>query len=334
MITPSDKYLQRPLWQNLLNQGISTLAELLSVLELEQKDLPVAATTEQFPLRVPRGFVARMKKGDCFDPLLLQVLPQHQELINDAGFSSDPLAELNKNPIPGLLHKYHGRVLLTLTGSCAIHCRYCFRQHFPYQENNPGRVGWQKAIEYIATQSEITEVIFSGGDPLIATDEYLSELINKISQVPHVSILRIHTRLPIVLPERITKSLLDCLTGTRLKVVLVVHCNHPNEIDDAVGDAMRLIKQAGILLLNQSVLLRGINDDEKILFNLCQRLFAADVLPYYLHVLDKVRGTQHFDVPEEKAIALITYLRDHLPGYLVPKLVREVPYANSKIPVG
>jgi len=286
---------------------------------------------QQFPLRVPRGFVERMEKGDPNDPLLLQVLPIAKELQSHPDFVTDPLGEKAVNPIPGLLHKYHGRVLLTLTSACAINCRYCFRRHFPYQDNKPGRKNLEKALEYIAADESITEVILSGGDPLVADDAYLADLVAALEKISHVKRLRIHTRLPIVLPERITESLLSLLSKTRLQAVLVTHCNHPNEIDPAVEHAMGLLKHHGISLFNQAVLLRGVNASVDVLSRLSERLFDIGVIPYYLHVLDKVDGAAHFDVDEVRAKELIKGVMGRLPGYMVPCLVREVAGAESKV---
>jgi len=274
-----------------------------------------------------------MKKGDIHDPLLQQILPLGAELQEHPGFVKDPLNETAVNPISGLLHKYHGRVLLTVIGTCAINCRYCFRRSFPYHENNPGTAGWEKALEYIANDSSITEVIFSGGDPLVATDKYLFTLSQKIAAIPHVKTLRIHTRLPIVLPERITTDFIEWFTSSRLKPVLVVHCNHPQEINEEVAVRLHKLRDAKITLLNQAVLLKNINDKADILIKLSETLFEHGVLPYYLHLLDRTRGTAHFEVEEARAKQLIAKIMQKLPGYLVPKLVREIAGAPAKSPI-
>jgi EF-P beta-lysylation protein EpmB len=288
---------------------------------------------QQFPLRVPRGFVARMQKGNLEDPLLKQVLPLNQELMPTFGFSKDPLHEKEATKLPGLLHKYRDRVLLTLVSACAINCRYCFRRHFPYEENNPGIEGWNHAIDYIKNNSEIKEVIFSGGDPLILKDMQLQELTQKIAKISHVKRLRIHTRMPIVLPERITDELLHWLTASRLTSIMVVHANHANEIDDSVTIAMDKLLKAGIRVFNQSVLLKGINDSVSALVELSEKLFDAGIIPYYLHMLDRVQGAAHFEVDEKIARNLVWDMMQELPGYLVPKLVREQAGAPAKIPI-
>jgi L-lysine 2,3-aminomutase len=294
----------------------------------------MAAAQQSFPLRVPRSFVRRMAKGDLNDPLLLQVLPQAQEVLDQPGFSADPLAEGAANRAPGIIQKYRGRVLLLVSGACAIHCRYCFRRHFPYGDHRQSRNQWQAALESIAADTTINEVIYSGGDPLSAPDKQLAWFTDQISRIPHVKTLRIHTRLPIVIPARIDSHCLAWLRQERLKVVVVLHSNHPNEIDAEVGDAIGKMRDLGILLLNQAVLLKGINDQVEVLAALSEVLFAQGVLPYYLHLLDKVAGAHHFELPEPRALALHSELKGRLPGYLVPKLAKEVPGATAKVVLG
>lgn len=321
-------------WQTALMNAVTEPKELLELLQLDEDLLDAAnKAAKLFPLKVPRSFIARMEKKNLNDPLLKQVLPIGAELINTAGFSADPLQEAKFNPVPGLLHKYHGRVLLTFIATCAINCRYCFRREFPYKKNNPGSAGWNDALNYIARDASINEVILSGGDPLASSDNHLKIFVEKLALIPHVTRLRIHSRMPVVLPERITLELIEAITATRLKTVMVIHCNHPQEINDAVKQAMRRLSTAGMLLLNQSVLLKGINDHVDTLISLSESLFAAGVQPYYLHVLDKVRGTAHFDLHRRTAIKLYHAIRHRLPGYLVPKLVAEEPGALSKSPV-
>lgn len=321
-------------WQNLLKEVITDPVELLEKLELNPSLLPAAQRVAQlFPLRVPAGFVARMQKGNPYDPLLQQVLPLAAEEIKSVGFSQDPLLEKSVNPLPGLLHKYHGRVLLTIAGACAINCRYCFRRHFPYAENIPGGKAWQNILAYIQADSSISEVILSGGDPLLANDHYLRKCADDLANIAHVNILRIHSRLPIVLPERITTDFLNWFSATRLQTILVTHSNHANELDDSVQRAIEKLRQRKISVLNQAVLLKGVNDNIEALVNLSQRLFACGILPYYLHLLDKVQGAAHFAVAEEKTKQLLMALRERLPGYLVPKCVYEQGGALSKLPV-
>lgn len=319
-------------WQTELANLITEPAELLQLLQLDMSLLPQAQRASQlFPLRVPRAFVNRMQKANLDDPLLRQVLPLGAELLAEVGYSKDPLQEIATNPLPGLLHKYPGRVLLTLVGACAINCRYCFRRHFPYRDNNPGQRGWQAVLEYIANDPSINEVIFSGGDPLVANDKILAELAQQIAAINHVKILRIHTRLPIVMPSRITEKFIAWLTGTRLKPILVTHVNHAQELDNSVINVLQYLNKAGVSLLNQSVLLRGINDNVASLIKLSESLFTeAGVLPYYIHLLDKVQGAAHFDVAETTAKQLLQQMTQCLPGYLVPRLVKEEAGKSSK----
>ncbi len=316
-------------WQKILAQGFTCASELLDFLELPQSHGSHLAQL-QFPSRIPRCFAQRMHKGDAQDPLLLQVLAQEAELEIEPGYSLDPLDEHSANPLKGLVHKYHGRVLLTLTGICVTNCRYCFRRHFPYQNNNPGRAGLKAICEYIAKDETITEVILSGGDPLLASDLVLSELIQQIELISHVHTLRIHTRIPIVLPPRIDTGLLAILKTTGLKKVVVLHCNHAQELDLEVKQACEALRSIGCHLLNQTVLLKGINDASQVLADLSQALFNIGVMPYYLHVLDKVLGVGHFDVSFERARALYTHLQSLLPGYLLPRLVTEVAGKPAK----
>ncbi|MEM6794608.1 MAG: EF-P beta-lysylation protein EpmB [Acidobacteriota bacterium] len=319
-------------WQSLLSQGVSSAEELLDLLGLDPGAADCSPNHFGFPIRVPRSFVSRMRPGDPRDPLLLQVLSRTAEGAEVDGWVAEPLEEARFSPVPGLLHKYRSRVLLVATGACAIHCRYCFRRHFPYGEHAAAR--WQPALDYVAGQPSIEEVILSGGDPLSLRDSKLADLEQRLSSIPHVSRLRIHTRLPIVLPERVDEGLLAWLGGSRLQTVMVVHCNHPNEIDPAVAAALGRLRDAGVMLLNQSVLLRGINDSSAILRDLSVALFKAGVMPYYLHVMDRVAGASHFDVPRSAAEHLIQEMRATCSGYLVPTLVREEPGALSKTPLG
>ncbi|WP_309544936.1 EF-P beta-lysylation protein EpmB [Alkalilimnicola ehrlichii] len=264
-----------------------------------------------------------MRPGEPNDPLLRQVLPLGVECNPAADFLTDPVGDLQAMTADGVLHKYHGRVLLVLTGACAIHCRYCFRRHFPYAEAHAGRQRWQDALNYLYEHPEVDEVILSGGDPLSLNDRRLSDLAQKLAAIPHLKRLRIHSRLPIVLPERLTDDLLAWFAGNRLQPIMVVHANHAQEIDQRVAEGLLKLKQAGVTLLNQTVLLRGINDSAAHLSELSHRLFETGTLPYYLHLLDKVQGAAHFDIPEAEAKRLLAELSTCLPGYLTPKLVKE-----------
>ncbi|MBQ4814482.1 EF-P beta-lysylation protein EpmB [Pseudoalteromonas luteoviolacea] len=320
-------------WQKELANVITCPETLIKMLGLEghfnTKDL---AAKRLFPLRVPRPFVEKMRFGDPSDPLLLQVMPLHQEFIAASGFNKDPLEEQDA-PVPGLLHKYKSRVLLMLKTGCAVNCRYCFRRHFPYQENQINKRTLQPIFDYLVAHPEINEVILSGGDPLMAKDDMIAWLLDKLEQLPQIKRLRIHSRLPIVIPARITSELCELLKKSRLKTILVNHINHPNEIDAHFTDAMQKLKRAGVTLLNQTVLLKGINDTPKALIELSEALFESDVLPYYLHLLDKVEGASHYDLAQQEAISLVAEMLDALPGFLVPKLVREIGGKQSKTPI-
>ncbi|MGA9421809.1 MAG: EF-P beta-lysylation protein EpmB, partial [Rhodanobacteraceae bacterium] len=287
----------------------------------------------RFPLRVPRGFIARMRHADANDPLLLQVLPRACEHDATPGFMLDPVGDLDACGIDGMLQKYAGRALLIATGACAVHCRYCFRRHFPYAEQTAAVGQWQAALARLREDASIREVILSGGDPLSLATPKLAALTDALSAIPHVRRLRIHTRLPVVLPERVDRELLDWLAALPLQRVVVLHVNHANEIDGSVERACQALRETGVTLLNQSVLLRGINDGAVTLAQLSERLFECGVLPYYLHQLDRVRGSAHFEVTDERASGLMEELRALLPGFLVPRLVREVAGARGKQPL-
>ncbi|WP_277976869.1 EF-P beta-lysylation protein EpmB [Pantoea endophytica] len=321
-------------WLQQLADVVTEPAELLQLLSLDQHaDLAAGADARKlFALRVPRAFIARMKKGDATDPLLLQVLTSRQEFIDAPGYSTDPLDE-QSSVVPGLLHKYRNRALLLVKGGCAVNCRYCFRRHFPYQDNQGNKRNWQAAIDYIATHPELDEIIFSGGDPLMAKDHELAWLVGALEKIPHLKRLRIHSRLPVVIPSRITESLCQILADTRLQVLMVSHINHAQEIDDELRYGMQMLKRAGVTLLNQSVLLRDVNDDAQTLADLSNALFDAGILPYYLHVLDKVQGAAHFFVSDEEARGLMRQLLPMVSGYMVPKLAREIGGEPSKTPL-
>lgn len=316
-------------WQDSLAKGFSSAQDLLDFLQLN--DLAGCVKSEQeFVTRVPLSFAKRMQKSNPDDPLLLQVLASPLEQQQVAGYSKDPLQESQKNPMPGLIHKYYGRVLLTVTGACAINCRFCFRRHFPYSDNNPGRAGWQKALAYIKSDVSIHEVILSGGDPLLAADNMLAFLVAEIAKIKHVKTLRIHSRIPVVFPERVTQNLLNIFASSDLNLVMVIHCNHPQELDVDVFKVCDKLRGINFHLLNQTVLLKGINVDAEILVSLSHKLFAGHILPYYLHVLDKTQGTQHFAVPNSEALDIFLQLQARLPGYLLPKLATEEPGLGSK----
>ena len=320
-------------WRRAYADCVTSPEELLHMLGLPSYLLPGARRASAlFPLRVPRGYVARMQTGNPDDPLLRQVLPLDAETSDSAGFM-DPVGDLRAMPVPGVLHKYKGRVLLITTGACAINCRYCFRRHFPYADANASDRQWDAALAYIREDDSVSEVILSGGDPLVLADHKLHYLVARLADIAHVERLRIHSRLPVVLPERVTDGLLDSLAGNRLQTVMVLHANHGAELDASVHAACAALRGAGTTLLNQTVLLRGVNDDTAALEDLSLRLFAMGVLPYYLHALDPVRGAAHFLVSEQRAADLAAELADRLPGYLVPRLVRELAGEPGKTPL-
>ena len=320
-------------WRTLWREAITDPRELLQTLGLEALAGRLPADDAGFAMRVPRGFAARMRHGDALDPLLLQALPQLAELDHAPGFDIDAVGDMAARSAQGVLHKYEGRALLIASGSCAINCRYCFRRHFPYGDEMAAAGQWRKALEHVRQDSSISELILSGGDPFSLATGKLEELSRGLAEIPHVTRLRIHTRLPVVLPERIDDAFVQWLADLPLQKVVVLHANHANEFDASVDAACARLREAGATLLNQSVLLRGINDDADTLAALSERLFAAGVLPYYLHQLDRVRGAAHFEVDDERALTLVEAVRHRLPGYLVPKLVREVGGEASKRPL-
>ncbi|MGX9739699.1 EF-P beta-lysylation protein EpmB [Pseudocitrobacter corydidari] len=321
-------------WLSQLADVVTDPDELLRLLNVDADEKLLAGREAKrlFPLRVPRAFIARMEKGNPNDPLLRQVLTAQDEFITAPGFSTDPLEEQH-SVVPGLLHKYRNRALLLVKGGCAVNCRYCFRRHFPYAENQGNKRNWQAALDYIAQHPELDEIIFSGGDPLMAKDHELEWLITHLEALAHVKRLRIHSRLPIVIPARITDALVTRFAQSRLQILLVNHINHAREIDDEFRAAMARLRQAGVTLLNQSVLLRGVNNNAQTLADLSNALFDAGVMPYYLHVLDKVQGAAHFLVSDDEARTIMRELLTLISGYMVPKLAREIGGEPSKTPL-
>ncbi|PLO74410.1 EF-P beta-lysylation protein EpmB [Klebsiella michiganensis] len=321
-------------WLTQLADVVTSPDELLHLLNVDADANLLAGRDAKrlFALRVPRAFIARMEPGNPNDPLLRQVLTSQKEFINAPGFSTDPLEEQH-SVVPGLLHKYSNRALLLVKGGCAVNCRYCFRRHFPYAENQGNKRNWQQALEYISAHPQLDEIIFSGGDPLMAKDHELDWLLTQLESIPHIKRLRIHSRLPIVIPARITDTLVARIAASSLQVLLVNHVNHANEIDAAFRASMKKLRMAGVTLLNQSVLLRGVNDNANTLADLSNALFDAGVMPYYLHVLDKVQGAAHFMVSDEEARAIVRELLTLVSGYLVPKLAREIGGEPSKTPL-
>jgi EF-P beta-lysylation protein EpmB len=315
------------IWQDELANGITSADELLEELALQHLSNKVVRKPG-FRLLVPRAYAAKMRKGDADDPLLKQVLPILAE--NSPSGLTDPVGDLDAMTTPGLLHKYKGRALLVTTGACAIHCRYCFRRHFPYADANAGRQEWKDALGYLAAHDDIREVILSGGDPLVLDNAKLERLLTALEQIPHLEWLRIHSRLPVVLPSRIDDEFIALLQKLRLRKTFVIHANHANELTTNEFHAMHRLRSCGTTLLNQSVLLKGVNDSSTALINLSKRLYEGGVLPYYLHLLDPVQGAMHFDVSQQKAVTLVDSVSKALPGYLVPRLVRETPGEPAK----
>ncbi|MDD2740282.1 MAG: EF-P beta-lysylation protein EpmB [Methylomonas lenta] len=319
------------LWQRQLAEAFSSVDSLCRHLQLDSSSLPILPEFKDFPLRVPRGFVDCMEKNNPYDPLLRQVLPIQDELQDFPGYSFDPVGDLNAVTQAGVIHKYQGRVLLICTGGCAVHCRYCFRRHFPYSDLQLSSQKMNQALDYIITRSEIKEVILSGGDPLLLSDAKLCDLLENISRIQHVQRIRIHSRIPVVLPARITDKLLQTLASLPQQIVLVIHANHANELSPDVAVACQYLKQHNVTLLNQSVLLKHVNDCSDTLCRLSEKLFIFGILPYYLHSLDRATGVGHFEVSELRAKQLIQSMQETLPGYLVPKLVKEQAGAAHKI---
>lgn len=329
MITEMTTNWQQQSWQQLLQGCFSNVESLLNYLELPLSAIPYDMDT-QFPLRVPLSFAAKIEKGNPACPLLRQVLPVKAERKVHPQFVADPLQELSQSPIPGLLHKFKNRVLLTPTGSCPVHCRYCFRRHFPYSEHQLGRAQWVQYTDYLMAHPEIDEVILSGGDPLTMGDQKLRDWFTLLSGAPSVKRVRIHSRTPIMIPQRLDADWSSLLPANQ-QVILVVHCNHPRELDEYLAIRIRMLKSHGVTVLNQSVLLKGVNDSVAVQVALANALFDHGILPYYLHQLDKVAGTQHFEISDAGALQIYEGMRAALSGYLLPRLVREVPGAVAKV---
>lgn len=320
-------------WQKELGFAFKDAVSLLQYLKIDPQLFAQADKARQlFPMLVPLSFANKMEKGNRNDPLLLQVLPQFEEFSDAIGYSHDPLGEQN-NAIAGMLHKYESRVLLILKSACAVNCRYCFRRHFPYSDNQLKREDWLQVVDHIAQDERINEVILSGGDPLMASTDFLTWLMKKIEAVPHITRIRIHSRLPVVLPARLDAKLIDWFSNLTRPTVLVLHINHPNEVDEDLCARLLQLKACGITLLNQAVLLRGVNNNADTLCALSERLFSAGVLPYYLFQLDKVKGAHHFEVSDDEARKLLAQMIKRLPGFLVPKLAREIENQPGKTPI-
>ena len=331
-LDPLDRLAVAPseAWRSVLAEAVCDPSELCRRLGLPA-DLAgeAAEAVGQFPMRVPRGYLGRIRPGDPHDPLLAQVLPRKEELAEVPQFVTDPLGEAAAACAPGLLRKYKGRLLILASAACGVHCRFCFRRHFPLEKTAAGQ-DWDRTLAQIAADPTIDEVVLSGGDPLTMSDPQLSQIAARLAEIPHLRRMRIHTRLPIVIPERVTDELLGWLRGTRLTPIVVVHLNHPAEIDAAVALALGRLVDAGVPVLSQAVLLRGVNDQADVLAELFVRLVDLRVVPYYLHQLDRVAGAAHFEVPEPRGRELIRQLRQRLPGYAVPRYVRDEVGAGCK----
>ena len=321
-------------WLTDLANAFNNPVALLEFLELDPADFSQDILARKlFALRVPKSFAEKMEKGNRYDPLFLQAMASANEFLQAEGFVKDPLEEQH-SPAPNILHKYQNRLLFMIKNSCAINCRYCFRRHFPYDEIKSGKQIWQQGLDYIAAHKEIEEVIFSGGDPLMAKDAELDWLITQLEQIPHIQTLRIHSRLPVVIPNRITETLCQRLLQSRLHIVLVTHINHANEIDEIFAQKMQMLKQANVVLLNQSVLLKSVNNQAECLKQLSHKLFSIGILPYYLHLLDRVEGASHFFIEDAEALMIYRKLQKITSGYLVPKLAREIGGEPNKTLVG
>ena len=319
-------------WKLVLSESFRDPLQLLEYCEIDPSKAGFTGKHD-FALRVTRYFASLIEKGNALDPLLLQVLPDAREFRFSDGYSEDAVGDQQAMPVPGLIHKYHGRVLLTLTGACAIHCRYCFRRHFPYSESSVDYNMNGQVMSYLSENPEVSEVILSGGDPLMVSDQKLARLISMLNRIPHIRVLRFHSRLLSVLPERVTENFLETLRQFSGRIVFVTHINHPKEISGHNQAAFRLLDQQGYRLFNQSVLLKRVNDNPQTLIELSNSLFTSHISPYYLHRLDKVQGAAHFDLSMQDACRIYKELRDHLPGYLLPALVEEVPGQASKTAV-
>jgi EF-P beta-lysylation protein EpmB len=329
-IPVEDNTAKEPSWKELLSQSKLTTQALLQLVGLENHPLASGSAESLFELRAPKSYIEKIEHGNPNDPLLLQILPQQAEYKQVDGFSSDPLDEAEYSPVKGLIHKYKNRVLLIASSTCVINCRYCFRRSFPYSEHRQSKSDWQDALNYIRKNQQVSEVILSGGDPLINSNEYLFWLLKEIDQIAHVSRIRIHSRLIVSLPQRIDSVFLNSLDQLNKSIIIVMHSNHANELGDELAFVTQQLSNKNVTLLNQSVLLRAINDQAEILTALSEALFDIGVLPYYLFILDKVAGAAHFEVPLLEAKAIHKTLQASLPGYLVPKLAIEIPGQHSK----
>lgn len=321
-------------WRTAIRRTIRDTESLSRALGRTKADIGADdAAHRSFATLVPPAWLDKIDVNDPNDPLLRQVLPIATENEVVSGFIDDPVGDRAARRNGGVLHKYHGRALLVTTGACAINCRYCFRRHFPYSEHLASRGRWKAACAYLKDHPDVTELILSGGDPLMLSTDLLQDLTDQLQSLPHIQTLRVHTRMPVVMPERIDDDLVRWLSRWPGRLVVVIHCNHPNELGPDVASALERLVSSGARLFNQSVLLKGINDRWQVLAKLSQQLFDLQVQPYYLHQLDRTAGTAHFEVDQENAKSIVRQLMAHLPGYLVPKLVQEKAGGEYKQPV-
>ncbi len=319
---------QIPLWRQIQKENFTAIGKLAEFLELSPTLQEELLPRARFPLNLPRRLAEKIEKNTLDDPILKQFVPVKKELLQTPGFTPEPVEDTKFCKTPRTLHKYQARALLLPTSACAMHCRFCFRKNFPY-ETKPSQ--FQEEIAYIASEKSLSEIILSGGDPLSLSDAALNSLFQGLDNIPHIERIRFHTRFPIGIPERINDSFLNILKTSSKQIVFIIHSNHPKELDQDVFQALKSVQKLGIPVLNQSVLLKGVNDDEKTLLTLSEALTGQGILPYYLHLLDLVEGSSNFLVTDERAKELVQYLTEHTSGYAVPKLVREVPGHRSKL---
>lgn len=320
-----------PIWRQIQRDNFTDWKRLFSFLNIDlTKEGHRVIPQSHFPLNLPLRLAEKIEKGRLDDPLLLQFLPLVEENALNPLFVSDPIADGSFRKKPKLLHKYHGRALLLCTSACAMHCRYCFRRHFDYDTTDKFFV---EELALIAQDPSLSEILLSGGDPLSLGEVHLNHLMESLCRIPHVKRIRLHTRFPMGIPERIDAPLLKMLGSCTKQVFFTIHCNHPREFDSLILERLKEVQKLGIPVLTQTVLLKGINDNAETLQQLCELLVDNGIIPYYLHQLDRVQGAAHFEVPEEKGIALIKEIATRLPGYAVPKYVREVPHMPNKMPI-
>ena len=316
-----------PLWRKIQRENFTSLEKLCTYLELNSDQISQLTESKKFPLNLPSRLAAKIEKGTLNDPLFKQFVPLHEENHSSDDFVKDPVGDCNASQSAKYLKKYAGRVLLMPTGACAMHCRYCFRQNYSYA---PYQSGLSQELAWIDQDPSIKEVILSGGDPLSLTNDSLQEILHSICAISHVERIRFHTRFPIGIPERIDKTFLALLEACSKQVWFIIHCNHPRELDLDVLASLKKIQKLGIPVLNQSVLLKGVNDCVDTLQALCEKLAANGIFPYYLHQLDRVERAAHFEVSQTQGRQLIQELNKRLSGYAVPKYVQEIPGEPSK----